>query len=234
MPFLRLFLFVVALPVFANENSTSDYRIAVIDHPFLVQLFKPTIDHAYRSIGIKPTYVATPSFRGLVEVDKGTMDADLFRLDQASLYVTHAIKVPVSLGKVNVVLYCRGKLTVCSEKVLDDPDKRVLVVKGAKVLQGILQDKAIDRIEVGWSESFEQLIAMQDINYFINFEHENGARFVAVNDSLFNSHTLFTSDLFHFVTDKHEKLVPTLRKSLEHSLKLIPVGEVRENYTSFQ
>ena len=103
MPFLRLFLFVVALPVFADEGSASDYRIAVIDHPFLVQLFKPTIDHAYRTIGIEPTYVATPSLRGLVEVDKGTVDADLFRLDQATLYVTHAIKVPVSLGKVSVL-----------------------------------------------------------------------------------------------------------------------------------
>lgn len=234
MLFLRLLFIVVAVPVFANENSTSDYRIAVIDHPFLVQLFKPTIDYAYRSIGIAPTYVATPSSRGLVEVDKGTMDADLFRLDEATMYVSHAIKVPVSLGNVKVVLYCRGKSADCTEAVLDDPDKRVLVVKGAKVLQGVLHNKVIQRIEVGWSESFEQLIAMRDIDYFINFEHENGARFVAVNDSLFNSHTLFASDLFHFVTEKHKKLVPTLRKAIEKALKVKPVGKVRENYTAFQ
>ncbi|WP_088329632.1 hypothetical protein [Lacimicrobium sp. SS2-24] len=62
---------------------------------------------AYAPLGIAPSFVYFPSYRGLDMVNRGLLDAEAARTELVAKEYDHLVKVPVVLGKLKVVFFCQ-------------------------------------------------------------------------------------------------------------------------------
>lgn len=91
-----------------------------------IEDYTDLFEDIYAELGFKTTLIPTPHLRGLILLNQGVVDADVFRLANTAKNYPNIIIVQPALTRANVTLFCR-KDVPCNRDILTDKSITMLV-----------------------------------------------------------------------------------------------------------
>lgn len=213
-----LVLFFSALPVIAQQQSRPEkMTFSYVDHPAMVNFLVPLIRDTYKRLGIQTDFVAQPSNRNLLLVDKNIVDGDVgyMKIVLGGYDNLFTIEPPVVVGVYTIL--CRPQL-VCHPSVLADETHTIVTTSVSK--NGLLR---------GYSDVIKsQFYTVNDLSLipdFIRLGRFDYAIYPTTEKELqrlpkdqFNYVRLFESNLYHVLNKKYAFMAAEISQALQQTL----------------
>ncbi|OJF68844.1 hypothetical protein BK026_08580 [Alteromonas sp. V450] len=199
------------------DHDDEHFIIGYVNHPRVVNHYKPLIEKAYQEIGINATFEVVGGERGLRLLNQEMTDADVIRYEIVATLDNNLIVVEPALAYGASLLLCaRGML--CSKSVLHDPDTAIAVT--TRFFYNIDSDPSSLQANISEFEDFNQVITLLRSGRF-NY---------AILPSDFSENEIFekagieylplvTHKLVHVINKKHVALKTPLSRAIANQLK---------------
>jgi len=102
------------------------FKIGYLNHPRIINYYKPIIEEAYKRIGITTVFIEVGGERGMRLLNDGIMDADVIRFESVTRPFTNVYPIYPQLATGRTSLYC-SKDVSCTLDVLSDPNVSIAV-----------------------------------------------------------------------------------------------------------
>lgn len=112
------------------ERPTS-MTFSYVEHPAMVNFVMPLIRDAYQTLGIKTEFIAQPSNRNLLLVDKNVVDGDIGYMRIVLEGYPNIISIEPPLVSGIYTLLCQAKIP-CHAEVFTDPNQTIVTTSISK------------------------------------------------------------------------------------------------------
>ena len=220
--FVKFLITVCCLWVSAATTAQQPPRpqtmtFSYVDHPAMVNLIIPLIRDTYLKLGIKTEFVAQPSNRNLLLVDKNLVDGDVGYMRIVLAGYQNIITVEPALVSGIFTLLCKPQLK-CTPAVLADAQQTIVSTSVSK-----------NGMDVGFrGEIHSQFYIVNDlalIPKFIRNGRFDYAIYPTTEQELAQMDLtglqyvkLFQSDLYHVLHKKYAFMAPEISAALAATL----------------
>lgn len=224
-------LLVTMLLAFASGQGQAQpaegkrFTISTVNTPITAEL-KRLFARVYERVGLTPNYVDMPIARRLIELNDGTVDADLAARASASEQYENIIRVGPPVGQIDLHLLCPIEQP-CNSNTLRDIRITVYMNRGVESILrndlGIAIYTKIGNMENTTSNS--ALFNHKRIDYMI-YSVFNGDQAFAIT----RPHTsllLGSQQFYHFINSRHIDLAAQLADAIEAELALVTHSSAR-------
>jgi hypothetical protein len=208
----------VAAPTTAQQpQRPQTMTFSYVDHPAMVNLIIPLIRDTYLKLGIKTEFVAQPSNRNLLLVDKNLVDGDVGYMRIVLAGYQNMITVEPALVSGIFTLLCKPQLK-CTPAVLADAQQTIVSTSVSK-----------NGMDVGFrGEIHSQFYIVNDLTLipkFIRNGRFDYAIYPTTEQELAQMDLtglqyvkLFQSDLYHVLHKKYAFMAPEISAALAATL----------------
>lgn len=209
----------------AQPEDGKHFTVSTVNTPITAEL-KRLFVHVYERLGLTPNYVDMPIARRLIELNDGTVDADLAARASASEQYENIMRVGPPIGRIDLYLLC-PLAQPCTSNTLRDIRITVYMNRGVESMLrndlGVAIYTKIGNMENTTSNS--ALFNHKRIDYMI-YSVFNGDQAFAIT----RPHTrllLGSQQFYHFINSKHFDLAPQLADAIEEELALVTQSSAR-------
>ncbi len=219
------FMFLVAVNAHSIEYvKPTTIKLSAIDHPAIMATFASQIIDAYGRLGIRVQINLLNGARGLIESSSGRLDGEMGRLSLIENYTPSLLRVPVTMGKVRLYLYCRDSVP-CSAQILDNRKNVVGVTAGENGMNQYMESKLAATFTIPNIGKLGEMLERERLYYVLGFEHESGVTTIKLDQFQNRSEPLLEDDFYHYIHEKHRPLLADITEALTQSLLEHPLGE---------
>ncbi len=218
---LRLFIFIVsALLIIFSSNAdelTDDKKfiISYVEHDSIISYYVPLLKAAYKKIGISPEFIMVNDQRALKLLNKGLIDAETAKTDEALKDHTNILKIPTPISKIEIMLICQVELT-CNLKALENPRKVLGVIGAMMFYQKLLLIADIKIVELSSFATLTQMFNQNKLDYMIMvFDSKD----IPAKNSFNNKYLIGTKLGYHLLHKKHKNLLPKIEQAIKQVIK---------------
>lgn len=193
--------------------------VSHLNHP-AISPFKELINQVYKDLNIEVRFYEVPGARGYLELNDGTVDADVVRIDTNARNYPNVLLAQPALYVGELVLICSYGLP-CDQSALSNPDAVTISNFGNQMaLQDLLVKGIVLNNEVFDFEDVRKMLNRGRADYAIYGVTE---RLKDLIDDEFNVVVLSTVTLHHVINKHHASLLPDIQAALEkHLLSFAP------------
>ena len=113
----------------AFSQTLKPFSITYIQYPY-IEDYTNLFTEIYTELGFETTLISTPSLRGLMLLDNGTVDADVVRLAIAAKNYPNIIVVQPEIDRAHLTLLCIKDIP-CTKNILTDKNITILASDSA-------------------------------------------------------------------------------------------------------
>jgi hypothetical protein len=196
---------------YGQNNESKKFVISHIIYDGLddyVQLFTDI----YEDLGFQVSIIPTPSFRGLVLLNDGVVDADLVRVKKIAEKYPNVMLVNLPINTGTLILLCI-KGVPCHKDILLDKDSNILLGKGTEEQ---FESNEILATKI-WAQVYylpEMLKAKRQSYGIYTIDNALGKEL----HKEFNYVILKELHLYHIINKKHAALLPQIEAKLREKL----------------
>ncbi len=227
---MKITFFIIISFVLTTQvtRATQDYQkppqfiISHFSHP-AISAFKEIIKNAYADLGIKVVFSELPVARGIMELNKGRVDADVVRIKQNVRENPNLIIVEPALYNGELSLICSAQV-VCEPSVLNSPSTVIISnVNNQKILNDIDIKATILNNETNVATTVFGMIRKGRVDYVI---YGSTKRFREALENEFQVVVLKNFDLHHVINKKHAELLPEIKNAIEVHLATFSLDSI--------
>jgi len=207
----------LVLPEVAAQQQPTFTVTASLNQSALTLQIEQQLIQAYRAIGYHLEIQYLPAERSLKMSSEGKFDGELFRIAAVGQHYPQLLAVPVPLARIE--LYAFVKMGRQHEFGLwqQDPNLRIGFVRGFKMAE--LYDVAGTKTIVNTPGQAVQMLQQNKIDILL--EDLQSLREATAGDPQAANliqlpEMLAAEELFHFVHQRHQQLIPALAEQLRH------------------
>jgi len=189
---------------------------ASLNRTALTIAIEQQLTQAYRDIGYQLNIQYLPAERSLKMSSQGKFDGELFRIAAVGQYYPQLLQVPVPLARVELYAFVNAGREHEFGLWQQDATLRIGFVRGFKMAE--LYEVAGHKTIVNTPGQAVQMLQQHKIDVLLEdlqslldatAGDEKGANLVKLPD------VLATEELFHFVHQRHQQLIPALTEQLQ-------------------
>lgn len=213
----------LALAVTANSNEKLPHRplkmtFSYVEHPTMLNYIIPIIRDSYQKLGIKTDFVAQPSNRNLLLVDKNIVDGDVGYMRIVLGEYQHIITVEPPLVSGIFTLLCQPNI-LCDASVLADSRQTVVATSVSKNgmeqgYKGVLKSQFYTVNDLAVIPSF---ITSGRFSYAIYPSSETELQ--RLDSATLRYVKLFDANLYHVLNEKYAYMADDISQALRQTLQ---------------
>jgi hypothetical protein len=213
-----LCLLFFALTAAAQQQARPEkMTFTYVDHPAMVNFLVPLIRDTYKKLGIETDFVAQPSNRNLLLVDKNIVDGDVgyMRIVLGGYNNLFTIEPPVVLGVYTIL--CRPQL-ICASAVLADKEKTIIATSVSKhgLLQAYKGTIKSQFYTVNDLSLIPEFVRLGRFNYAIYPTTEKELQRMSTGELRYVR--LFEANLYHVLHKKYRFMAAEISQALQQTL----------------
>ncbi len=195
------------------EKMTFTY----VEHPAMVNFLVPLIRDTYKKLGIETDFVAQPSNRNLLLVDKNIVDGDVgyMKIVLGGYNNLFTVEPPVVVGVYTIL--CRPEL-ICTPAVLADKEKTIIATSVSKhgLLQAYKGTIKSQFYTVNDLSLIPDFVRLGRFNYAIYPTTEKELQRISTDDLHYVR--LFEANLYHVLHKKYRFMAAEISHALQQAL----------------
>lgn len=198
----------------AHSKEKNDYIISYAEHEGLVKYYVPLLKHAYRKIGIEPTFSLINDQRALRLLNSGIIDADTAKSLESIDNYSSITYLPTPISRIEVYFICQKNMR-CDRSILRHKELTLAIIGADEFYSDLLEGSKITLVEL---TSFDVLMKI--------FQQQKVDAGIVVFDAYtksklkqFDNHFKIQEKLgYHLIHKKHKDLVVPLQKAITEVL----------------
>lgn len=207
-------IFLTLISFAAKSQQEQIDTISYVPHVAIEKHYLAIIKKAYAQIGLYPDFIPINDKRSLLLLNDGEIDGDVARSEDIIDKHSMLIKVPPSLGRIEVSLLCQLELD-CSPDVFQN-DRLILgVIARDEYYDRLLADSKLNVVEVGTYERLDAMFKQKRLDAIIMVFDLN----TSDPTSYANRYSLESKQGYHLIHKRHNQIVPELSKALAQAIK---------------
>lgn len=211
--FWALFLTTIISSDFAKADD-EEFVISYVEHEGIIKYYVPLLKHAYKKIGIEPTFSLINDQRALRLLDNGLIDADTAKSLETIDNYDSIVYLPTPISRIEVFFICQQGIP-CSRDILANGDLTLAVIGANEFYAELLENSKINLVEL---TSFQVLFKV--------FEQKKVDAAIVVFDAYtktklqrYKNHFKIQEKLgYHLINKKHKAIVKPLEKAISEVL----------------
>lgn len=177
--------------------------------------YKKLLTFSYNQLGYRIQFHEMVVSRALKMIKLYQLDALMAQTSTLMKYEDlPVIKVPVLLGKGKLVLFCK-KTLLCNIKVLENPNNIIAVAHGTLGAKTDFLKMNASTYEIATKDAAGKMLALGRLNYLIIIVEESMGNLAGLDERKYGQVELAPVEGFHYIHEKHEKLIPQLSAAME-------------------
>lgn len=188
---------------------------ASLNQTALTLQMEQQLTQAYRALGYQLNIQYLPAERSLKMSSQGKFDGELFRIAAVGQHYPELLQVPVPLAKIELYAFVRAGREHEFGLWQQDPALRIGFVRGFKMAE--LYQVAGHKTIVNTAGQAVQMLQQNKIDVLLEdlqTLHEATAGDEQAANLSRLPEVLATEELFHFVHQRHQQLIPVLSEQL--------------------
>lgn len=211
---LWLFLLLTITGISQTKADENEFVISYVEHEGIIKYYVPLLKHAYKKIGIEPTFSLINDQRALRLLDNGIIDADTAKSLETIDNYESIVYLPTPISRIEVFFICQQAVP-CDRSILKNADLSLAVIGANEFYAELLQDSKINLIEL---TSFQVLFKV--------FEQKKVDAAIVVFDAYtktklkkYRNHYKVQEKLgYHLINKKHQAIVKPLERAISEVL----------------
>ena len=214
--FLLLPVLWLNLSLPANAQQRPSFTIATsLNRTALTIQIENKLTQAYRNIGYELHIQYLPAERSLKMSNQGKFDGELFRIAAVGQHYPQLLPVPVALARIELYAFVRAGREHEFGLWQQDPNLRIGFVRGFKMAE--LYEVAGHKTIVNTPGQAVQMLQQNKIDLLLE-DLQSLREATAGDEQAAHLHrlpeVLAAEELFHFVHQRHQQLIPRLSEQL--------------------
>lgn len=198
----------------SQAAADEEFVISYVEHEGIIKYYVPLLKHAYKKIGIEPTFSLINDQRALRLLDNGIIDADTAKSLETIDNYESIVYLPTPISRIEVYFICQ-RAVHCDRSILQNGDMSLAVIGANEFYAELLEGANINLIEL---TSFQVLFKV--------FEQKKVDAAIVVLDAYtktklkrYKNHYKIQEKLgYHLINKKHKALVQPLEKAISEVL----------------
>ncbi len=208
-------LFLITVTTVSPVKASDDeFVISYVEHEGIIKYYVPLLKHAYKKIGIEPTFSLINDQRALRLLDNGVIDADTAKSLETIDNYDSIVYLPTPISRIEVYFICQQKLQ-CDRSILNNSELSLAVIGANEFYAELLANSRINQVEL---TSFQVLFKV--------FEQNKVDAAIVVLDAYtkaklqrYTNHYKVQEKLgYHLINKKHAALVRPLENAISEVL----------------
>ncbi len=211
-------LLLLAWPLTAQQpERPARMTFSYVDHPAMVNFIIPVIRDAYQTLGIETDFIAQPSNRNLLLVDKNVVDGDVGYMRIVLDGYANIISIEPPLVSGIYTLLCQPNLP-CDPSVLSDPEQTIVTTSVSKhgLEKGYRVAIRSQFYVVNDLAMIPKFVSSGRFNYAIYPSTATELKLLNPAELLYV--TLFDANLYHVLHKKYAFMAKDISAALKQSL----------------
>jgi polar amino acid transport system substrate-binding protein len=216
-----LLQFLLQVPAWATQpQPLPEFNVATsLNRTALTIQIENQLTQAYQAIGYQLNIQYLPAERSLKMSSQGKFDGELFRIAAVGQHYPQLLPVPVALARIELYAFVNSGREHEFGLWQQDRQLRIGFVRGFKMAE--LYAVAGHKIRVNTPGQAIQMLQQNKIDVLLEdlqslreatAGHEQAAKLTKLPE------VLATEEIFHFVHQQHQPLIPALSAELERQL----------------
>ena len=193
------------------------------------QISAEVLQHAYRRIGLQPQFVYLQLQESLNQANAGMTDGEISKIKIIKIKYPNLVEIPVVINYVEGIAFSKDD-SFNINKWSDLASYKIAIAKGAKFIE--TGTKGMDRVMAeGFEEAFE-LLQNDEVDIIVT--PKTTGIFITYNNKYSAIRPVGTVlqriDLYHFVHEKNEYIIPLLTPVLKQMSESGEIDYIRGSY----
>jgi len=199
----------------SDDNTTRpSISIAIISDLNVAEDLQKHLIYAYKLLGYKVEFYPMFPGRALKLTNKGELDAEAIRIPIIERKAPNLIRIPVSLVKGHLELYCAYKVP-CDESILNNENNIIGVVSGTNITTTYMKTKGASAYNIASNLVLAQLLERNRLDYILSLSTKGSKNIVDIDRSKYQVIQLYEFDSYHYIHKKHINIISNLTSALQ-------------------
>ena len=206
--------------------SSAKYQFGSIEYLIEQQIGALVLPQIYHNLGIEINITPLPANRAQQLARLGRTDGEIMRIWTYGVQNPSLIRVPTPYYTLETMPFVLKRSNITIAKKLDLKNYRVAVVRGVKHTENITEGLRGVYLVSSTKRMFELLLLGKvDVALTNTMDGLSTIKAMSTTDIMPMEKPLAELDLYHYIHQKHEKLVPRLDQEIQ---QMVLTGELQQ------